>query len=53
MFPLALGMRLGVYLIARVVFDTPFIGLVLSGALLLVPMPLWMVLPRLEALRNR
>jgi hypothetical protein len=36
-----------------VVFGTPAIGLAFSGALLLVLMLLWVVLPRLEARKNR
>ena len=53
MFPLALGMSLDVYLIARVVFGTPGIGLVFSAVLLALLILLWMVLPRLEGNRNR
>jgi Family of unknown function (DUF6328) len=53
MFPLALGLSLDVYLIARVVFGTPGISLVLSAVLLALLMLLWMVLPRLEGNRNR
>jgi len=53
MLPLALGLTLDVYLIARVVFGTPGFGLAFSAALLLALMLLWMVLPRLEARKNR
>jgi hypothetical protein len=53
MLPLALGLTLDVYLIARVVFGTPGFGLAFSAALLLALMLLWMVLPRIEARRNR
>ena len=49
----ALGMSLDVYLIARVVFGTPGIGLALSAVLLALLVMLWMVLPRLEGSRNR
>jgi Family of unknown function (DUF6328) len=49
----ALGMSLDVYLIARAVFGTPGIGLVLSAVLLALLIMLWMVLPRLEGSRNR
>jgi hypothetical protein len=40
-------------LIARVVFGTPGFGLAFSAALLPALMLLWMVLPRLEARKNR
>jgi hypothetical protein len=53
MYPLALGMSLDVYLIARVVFGTPGIGLALSAVLLALLMLLWTVLPRLEGNKNR
>jgi hypothetical protein len=53
MFPLALGMSLDVYLIARVVFGTPGMGLAFSTMLFAVLMALWMLLPRLESRRNR
>ena len=53
MFPLALGMSLDVYLIARVVFGTPGIGLAFSAVLLALLMALWMLLPRLEGRKNR
>lgn len=53
MLPLALGLTLDVYLIACVVFGTPGFGLAFSAALLLALMLLWMVLPRLEARKNR
>jgi hypothetical protein len=53
MFPLALGMSLEVYLIARVVFGTPGIGLAFSAVLLALLMVLWMLLPRLEGRKNR
>jgi hypothetical protein len=46
-------MSLDVYLIARVVFGTPGIGLALSAVLLALLVMLWMVLPRLEGSRNR
>jgi hypothetical protein len=53
MYPLALGMSLDVYLIARVVFGTSAIGLALSVLLLALLMLLWTVLPRLERRKNR
>ena len=53
MFPLALGLSLDVYVIARVVFGTPGIGLALSAVLLAVLLLLWMVLPKLEGKKNR
>ena len=53
MFPLALGMSLDVYLIARVVFGTPGIGLAFSAVLLAVLMALWVLMPRLEGRKNR
>src|SRR3954452_4093858 len=43
MLPLALGLALDVYLIARVVFGTPGFGLAFSAALFLALMLLWMV----------
>jgi hypothetical protein len=52
MLPLALGLTLDVYLIARVVFGTPGFGLAFAAALLLALMLLWTVLPRLEARKN-
>ncbi|MFL6563756.1 MAG: DUF6328 family protein [Burkholderiales bacterium] len=53
MLPLALGLALDVYLIARVVFGTSGFGLAFSAGLLLALVLLWMVLPRLEARKNR
>jgi hypothetical protein len=53
MFPLALAMSLDVYLIARVVFGTPGIGLAFSALLLALLLALWMLLPRLEGRKNR
>ncbi len=53
MLPLALGLALDVYLIARVVFGTPGFGLAFSAGLLLALVLLWMVLPRLEARKHR
>jgi Family of unknown function (DUF6328) len=53
MFPLALAMSLDVYLIARVVFGTPGIGLAFSALLLTLLLALWMLLPRLEGRKNR
>jgi Family of unknown function (DUF6328) len=52
MLPLAFGLTLDVYLIARVVFGTPGFGLAFAAALLLALMLLWTVLPRLEARKN-
>jgi len=48
MYPLALGLTLDVYLIARVVFGAPAIALVFAAGLLAVLMALWVVLPRRE-----
>ena len=53
MFPLALGLSLDVYLIARVVFGTPAVGIAFAAILLAVLMALWMALPRRERNRNR
>jgi hypothetical protein len=53
MFPLALGLSLDVYLIARVVFGAPGIGLAFGAILLVVLMVLWMILPRREGRMNR
>ena len=52
MLPLALGLTLDVYLIARVVFGTPGFGLAFAAALLAALLLLWTVLPRLEARKN-
>jgi hypothetical protein len=53
MFPLALGLSLDVYLIARVVFGTAAAALAFAAALLAVLMVLWVVVPRRERGRNR
>ena len=53
MFPLALGLSLDVYLIARVVFGTPVLGIAFAALLLAVLMLLWMILPRFEGRKNR
>jgi hypothetical protein len=53
MFPLALGLSLDVYLIGRVVFGTPAIGLAFGALLLIVLMALWMIVPRRERRMNR
>jgi len=48
MFPLALGLSLDVYLIARVVFGTAGVGIAFAAVLLVLLMMLWIVLPRRE-----
>jgi hypothetical protein len=53
MFPLALGLSLDVYLIARVVFGAPGIGFAFGAILLIVLLILWMILPRREVRKNR
>jgi hypothetical protein len=53
MYPLALGLTLDVYLIARVVFGTALLGLVFAAILFVALVVLWFVLPRREARENR
>lgn len=53
MYPLALGLTLDVYLIARVVFGTALLGLVFAAILFVALVILWLVLPRREARENR
>ena len=53
MWPLALGLSLDVYLIARIVFGAPLIGLAFATILLVVLVALWMLLPRRERSMNR
>ena len=53
MYPLALGLTLDVYLIARVVFGAPILGLVFAGILFVALIVLWLVLPWREARENR
>src|SRR4030095_12861578 len=49
MFPRARGLTLDVYLIARVVFETPILGYVFAAILFIALLALWLVLPRHEA----
>jgi hypothetical protein len=53
MLPLALGLTLDVYLIARVVFDAPVVGFVFAALLFMALLALWLVLPRREAIKSR
>ena len=53
MWPLALGLTLDVYLIARIVFQAPFVGLGFALILLAVLLVLWILLPRRERSMNR
>ena len=53
MWPLALGLTLDVYLIARIVFQAPLVGLAFAAILLGVLLALWMLLPRRERSMNR
>jgi hypothetical protein len=53
MYPLALGLTLDVYLIARVVFGTALLGLVFAAILFVALVVLWWLLPRREARENR
>jgi len=53
MFPLALGLTLDVYLIARMVFGTVLLGLVFAAILFAALGVLWWLLPRREAKENR
>src|SRR5262245_45139763 len=53
MWPLALGLTLDVYLIARIVFQAPFVGLAFALILLVVLLVLWILLPRRERSMNR
>jgi len=53
MFPLALGLSLDVYLIARIVFDAPALGFAFAATLLVVLAILWWFVPRREAAKNR
>jgi hypothetical protein len=53
MLPLALGLSLDVYLIARVVFEGLAASLAFAGALFAILMGLWYALPRRERRMNR
>src|SRR4051812_37865910 len=53
MLPLALGLCLDVYLIARVVFDASAAGFASAAALFVILMGLWYVVPRRERWMNR
>jgi len=53
MLPLALGLTLDVYLIARVVFDAPVFGFAFAAILFIALLALWLVLPRREAVKSR
>jgi hypothetical protein len=53
MFPLAIGLTLDVYLIGRVVFGTPVLGLACAAILFGALVVLWLVLPWREARENR
>jgi hypothetical protein len=53
MLPLALGLSLDVFLIARIVFGTPSVGLAFAALLLGVLLALWLILPRREGRKNR
>jgi 4-amino-4-deoxy-L-arabinose transferase-like glycosyltransferase len=48
MLPLALGLSLDVYLIARVVFESARVATAFAAALFLILMALWFALPRRE-----
>jgi hypothetical protein len=48
MVPLALGLTLDVYLIARVIFDSVRVATAIAAALFLILMALWFALPRRE-----
>jgi uncharacterized membrane protein len=52
MFPLAVGLSLDVYLIARIVFDAAAASVALAVALFVVLMALWVALPRHERKLN-
>ena len=52
MLPLALGLSLDVFLIARVVFDAAAAGYAFAGALFAILVGLWYVLPRREGRIN-
>jgi uncharacterized protein DUF6328 len=49
--PLALGIGIDFYLIARIILDSPAVAL-LAAALLAVFIVLWFVLPRMESLQR-
>jgi hypothetical protein len=53
MFPLALGLSIDVYIIARVVFGTVGMGLGCAAVLFAALMVLWLLLPRREGSKNR
>jgi hypothetical protein len=53
MLPLALGLCLDVYLIARVVFDASAAGFASAAGLFVILMGLWYVVPRRERWMNR
>jgi uncharacterized protein DUF6328 len=53
MYPLALGLTLDVYLIARVVFGAPVLGLVFAAILFVALAALWLLMPWREARENR
>ena len=52
MLPLALGLSVDVFLIARVVFDAAAAGYAFAGALFAILVGLWYVLPRREGRIN-
>lgn len=51
MAPLAAGICLDIYLIARVILD-PIFGLLIAGALFAAFVTLWFIFPRVPALRR-
>ena len=53
MLPLALGMTLDVYLIARIVFEAPAVAAALAAVLLAVLLLLWIVVPKREGRTSR
>jgi len=52
MFPLALGLSLDVYLIARMVFDASAAGWAFAATLFVILMGLWYALPKRERTMN-
>ena len=53
MLPLALGLTLDVYLIARIVFEAPAVAAAFAVILFAVLLLLWIVLPRREGRTSR
>ena len=53
MMPLALGLTLDVYLIARIVFEAPAVAAVFAVVLFAVLLLLWIVLPKREGRTSR